>query len=168
MAAGRTSPKQEVMQETNRGVNPLTGRQWDLNSLIQKLLELQDALLESQEKNISLSAQIRDLERQVRDAEDLRIEHENQAQLLADKTRENKYLHQELSRMSSMLSVRLQDTEELRSTIIELQHQVKTSQSERDLLAIMLTEAEAQAKQTTRGDTVSKEKPGNWPFGKNK
>lgn len=156
------------MQETNRGVNPLTGRQWDLNSLIQKLLELQDALLESQEKNISLSAQIRDLERQVRDAEDLRIEHENQAQLLADKTRENKYLHQELSRMSSMLSVRLQDTEELRSTIIELQHQVKTSQSERDLLAIMLTEAEAQAKQTNRGDTISREKPSNWPFGKNK
>lgn len=155
--------------EPKTGVNPLTGRQWDLNSLIQKLLELQDALLESQEKNISLSAQIRDLERQVRDAEDVRIEHDNQAQLLADKTRENKYLHQELSRMSTLLSVRMQDVDELRATIVELQHQIKTSNSERDLLAIMLTEAEAQAKNKMDLSGSSKDaKPTNWPFLKGK
>ncbi len=158
--------------EPKTGVNPLTGRQWDLNSLIQKLLELQDALLESQEKNITLSAQIRDLERQVRDAEDLRVEHDNQAQMLADKTRENKYLHQELSRMSSMLSVRMQDVDDLRGSIVELQHQIKTSNSERDLLAIMLTEAEAQAKSNSKIDvsgTSGKEnKPTNWPFLKGK
>jgi hypothetical protein len=157
--------------EANKGVNPLTGRQWDLNSLIQKLLELQDALLESQEKNITLSAQIRDLERQVRDAEDLRIEHDNQAQMLADKTRENKYLHQELSRMSSVLNVRMQDVDELRSTISELQHQIKTSNSERDLLAIMLTEAEAQAKSNSKMEISGSgkdTKSNNWPFLKGK
>jgi predicted nuclease with TOPRIM domain len=159
------------MMEANKGVNPLTGRQWDLNSLIQKLLELQDALLESQEKNIMLIAQIRDLERQVRDIEDLRIEHDNQAQMLADKTRENKYLHQELSRMSSLLNVRMQDVDELRSTISELQHQIKNSNSERDLLAIMLTEAEAQAKSNSKIEISGNSKdtkPNNWPFLKGK
>jgi chromosome segregation ATPase len=132
--------------DANRTINPLTGRQWDLNSLIEKLLEVQDALLQSQERNITLSAQIRELERVVRDAEDMKIEHDNQAQLLADKTKENKYLHQELSRLSSMLGARLQEADELKASIAELQHQLKTSQSDRDLLAIMLTEAEAAAR----------------------
>lgn len=137
--------------DTNRTINPLTGRQWDMNSLIEKLLEIQEALLHSQEKNITMAAQVRELERQVRDAEDLKITHDNQAQLLADKTRENKYLHQELSRLTGMMASRLQENEEFKNVIAELQHQLKTSQSERDLLAIMLTEAEAAAKQTTGG-----------------
>jgi chromosome segregation ATPase len=149
----------------NHTINPLTGKQWDTNSLIERLLELQDALLQSQEKNITLSAQIRELERQVRDAEDLRTAHDNQAQLLADKSRENKYIHQELSRLSSMLAARLQEGEELRAGIVELQHQLKTSQSDRDLLAIMLTEAENAARQTTSGKldaTSSKKDTTNW------
>jgi hypothetical protein len=149
----------------NHTINPLTGNQWDINSLVERLLELQDALLQSQEKNITLSAQIRELERQVRDAEDLRTAHDNQAQLLADKSRENKYLHQELSRLSSMLAARLQEGEELRSAIVELQHQLKTSQSDRDLLAIMLTEAENAARQTTGGKleaTNSKKDTSTW------
>jgi hypothetical protein len=150
----------------NKTINPLTGRQWDMNSLIEKLLELQDALLQSQEKNITLAAQIRELERQTRDTEDLRITHDNQAQLLADKTRENKYLHQELSRLSSMLAARLQEGEEFKGVIAELQHQLKTSQSDRDLLAIMLTEAENVARQTTSGKMEAtsggKKDTGNW------
>lgn len=148
----------------NKTVNPLTGRHWDLNSLIEKLLELQDALLQSQEKIISLSAQIRELERQVRDAEDMKTAHDNQAQLLADKTRENKYLHQELSRLSSVFAAKMQEGEEFRAVIAELQHQLKTSQADRDLLAIMLTEAENSARQTGSGkmDASTGKKDTNW------
>lgn len=130
------------MMEANKTINPLTGRQWDINSLLEKLIELQESLLHSQEKTITMSAQIRDLERQVHDFDELRTEHDNQAQLLADKTRENKYLHQELSRMSSMISARIQESEELKASITEIQHQLKNSQTDRDLLAMMLTEAE--------------------------
>lgn len=136
--------------------------------MIEKLLELQDALLQSQEKIITLAAQIRELERMVRDAEDLRTAHENQVQLLADKSRENKYLHQELSRLSSMMGAKMQETDELKAGIIELQHQLKSSQSDRDLLAIMLTEAENSAKQVSGGkvDTASgstgSKKDTNW------
>ena len=150
--------------EANKTINPLTGRQWDLGSLIEKLLEVQDALLQSQERNITAAAQIRELERVVRDAEDMKIEHDNQAQLLADKTRENKYLHQELSRLSSMLGARLQESDELKATIAELQHQLKTSQSDRDLLAIMLTEAEAVARTNGGGKLESggKKDTSNW------
>jgi chromosome segregation ATPase len=133
----------------NNKINPLTGSQWDIDSLVENLLSVQDALLQSQEKIITLSAQVRELERQTRDAEDIRTAHDNQAQLLADKSRENKYLHQELSRLSSMLAARMQEGDELRATIAELQHQLKTSQSDRDLLAIMLTEAETAARQTS-------------------
>ena len=151
----------------NKTINPLTGRQWDLNSLIEKLLEIQDALLQSQERIITLSAQLREQERQSRDLEDLKITHDNQSQLLADKSRENKYLHQELSRLSSMLAARLQEGEELRATITELQHQLKTSQADRDLLAIMLTEAENAAKGSGTGKAEgagapSKKDTSNW------
>lgn len=134
------------MAEGNKLVNPVTGRQWDLNSLIEKLLELQEALLQSQERHITVMAQLRDLERVARDNEDLQQEHDNQSQLLADKTRENKYLHQELSRVSSALSTKLLDMDEMKATIADLQHQLKSTQSERDLLAIMLTEAEREGK----------------------
>jgi hypothetical protein len=138
--------------ETNRLINPGTGRQWDLNSLVEKLLELQDALLQSQERNITLTAQARELERVAHDHEDTRADLDNQNVLLSDKARENKYLHQELSRMSSVLSAKLLEIEELKTGIADLQHQLKTCQSERDLLAIMLTEAENAAKQGGKGD----------------
>lgn len=130
------------MAEGNRLINPVTGKQWDLNSLFEKLLEMQEALLQSQERKITLTAQLRELERVARDHDDLRQEHDNQTALLADKTRENKYIHQELSRISSALSTKLMDIEEMKATIADLQHQLKSCQSERDLLAIMLTEAE--------------------------
>lgn len=164
------------MVDSNRTTNPLTGRQWDLNSLLEKLYELQDALIQtqaklyemqdnlvqSQEKNISLSAQIRELERLNKDAEDIRIEHDNQAQLLADKTRENKYLHQELSRMSTVMNGRLQESEDLKAAIIDVQEQLKRCQSERDILAVMLTEAESAVKQGGRGETSPKDTQTNW------
>lgn len=147
------------MVETNRLINPVTGRQWDLQSLIEKLLELQDALLQAQERNITLTAQARELERIARDHEDMKIDMENQAALLADKSRENKYLHQELSRMSGVLSAKLLEVEELKTQIADIQHQLKTCQSERDLLAIMLTEAENAARQPGK-DT--KDDKSNW------
>lgn len=123
---------------------------------------MQDALLQAQERNITMSAQVRELERIVRDAEDMKIEHDNQTQLLADKTRENKYLHQELSRLSGLLGARLQESDELKATIAELQHQLKTSQSDRDLLAIMLTEAEAAARSHGGKLEGGKKDTSNW------
>jgi len=134
------------MVETNPIINPVTGRQWDLNSLIEKLLEMQDALLQSQERNLTLSTQARELERVARDAEDFRAELANQGQLLGDKSRENKHLHQELSRMATALDARVQEIDDLKSVIQEMQHSLKTVQSERDLLSVMLTEAENQAR----------------------
>ncbi len=149
--------------DLNRTTNPLTGRQWDLNSLIEKLLEIQDALLQAQEVNITLSLQIRELEKQTHDLEDLKVENDNQAQILADKNRENRHLHQELSRLSALLGARVQEIDGLKATIAELQHQVKTSQADRDLLAVMLTEAEQAAKQPgTRPEAGSKKDTSNW------
>lgn len=150
------------MVESNRLINPVTGRAWDIQSLVEKLLELQDALLQAQERNISLTAQARELERISRDHEDMKIDMENQAALLADKSRENKYLHQELSRMSGVLSAKLMEVEELRAQISDVMHQLKTVQSERDLLAIMLTEAEAAAKQAGAVKTDTKDTSSNW------
>ncbi|MBY0357340.1 MAG: hypothetical protein K2W82_05000 [Candidatus Obscuribacterales bacterium] len=138
----------------------------DINSLMEKLLAMQDSLLQAQEKNLTLAAQIRDLERQIRDVEELRIEHDNQSQLLADKTRENKHLHQELSRMSGMMNIRIQENEEMKTNIAELQHQLKNSQADRDLLAIMLTDAENAVRDESRSSSpnnrVSKENPKDW------
>jgi chromosome segregation ATPase len=149
------------MVETNRLINPTTGRTWDIQSLVEKLLELQDALLQAQERNISLAAQSRELERIARDHEDMKIDMENQAALLADKSRENKYLHQELSRMSGVLSAKLLEVEDMRNQITDVQHQLKTCQSERDLLAIMLTEAENAARQSGGGSRDSTQ-TANW------
>lgn len=157
---GMTASKaREPMVEANPTINPVTGRQWDLNSLIEKLLELQDALLEAQERTITLAAQVRDLERLARDADDLRSELANQAALLADRGRENKYLHQELSRMAGVVEAKAQDGEELKSVIADLQHQLKTCQSERDLLAAMLTEAENAARRTRRAEIDPEAQP---------
>ncbi len=144
------------MVDTNPTLNPVTGRQWDLNSLIEKLLELQDALLQSQERNIMLTAQTRELERVARDAEDLKSELANQGQLLSDKSRENKHLHQELTRMAGLMETRMQEVEDLKTVIGDLQHQLKTCQSERDLLAVMLTDAEQAARQVKRADSLSR------------
>lgn len=140
------------MVDTNPTINPVTGRQWDLNSLIEKLLELQDALLQAQERNLMLTAQARELERIARDGEDLKAELANQGTLLSDKSRENKHLHQELSRMASVLDAKMQEVEDLKTVIADVQHQLKTCQQERDLLAVMLTEAEALARQSRRGE----------------
>src|SRR5262249_4668280 len=142
---------------------PVTGRQWDLQSLIEKLLEVQETLLQAQERNISLTAQARELERIARDHEDVKVDMDNQAALLADKSRENKYLHQELSRMSGVLSQKLLEVEELKAQIADIQHQLKTCQSERDLLAIMLTEAENANRQNGSGTAASvKDSNSNW------
>jgi chromosome segregation ATPase len=150
------------MVETNRLINPITGRQWDVQSLIEKLLEMQDSLLQAQERNITLTAQARELERMARDHEDMKTDMENQAALLADKSRENKHLHQELSRMSSVLSAKLLETEELKNEITDQVHQLKTCQSERDLLAIMLTEAETAARQGSPAAVRDSKNESNW------
>jgi len=143
------------MVETNPTINPVTGRQWDLNSLIEKLLELQDALLQAQERTIMLGAQVRELERIARDAEDLKSELANQGALLADKSRENKHLHQELSRMAGLLETKAQEATDLKSVIADVQHQMRTIQQERDMLSGMLMEAENAARQVRRGDSGS-------------
>lgn len=109
---------------------------------MQRVLELQDQLLQAQEKNLVLTAQTRELERIARDSDDLKSELTAQGLLLADKTRENKHLHQELSRVTGVLDLKLNEVEELRSAVAELQQQLKMRESERDLLAVMLNEAE--------------------------
>ncbi len=147
------------MSETNSIINSST--EWDLNSLVKKLVEIQEALLESQEKTIVLEIQIRELERVARDTEDFKLELSNQAQLLADKTRENKQLHQELSHNASQLNLRIQEIEELKALTTDIQHQLKTCQSERDLLAVMLTEAE-QSTQLRSNSSSSQQVSSGW------
>lgn len=122
---------------------PDPNRQFDPHALMNRILELQDQLLQAQEKNLLLSAQTRELERIARDAEDLKAELTSQGLLLADKSRENKHLHQELSRVSSALDLKLTEVEELRALVADLQQQLKMRESERDLLAVMLNEAES-------------------------
>lgn len=129
-------------------VNPATSqsnpavRKWDVNTLLEKVAELQDTIVQAQERSLLLSAQTRELERIARDAEDLRVELTAQGLLLADKTKENKLLHQELSRVTTVLDLKLHEVEELKTALTDLQHQLKTRESERDLLAAMLSEAE--------------------------
>src|ERR1700678_3320744 len=65
-----------------------------------------------------------------------------QSLLLADKSRENKHLHEELSRVTAVLDVKLNEVEELRTTVSEVHQQLRLRESERDLLAVMLNEAE--------------------------
>jgi len=133
------------MVEANSTVSQTTQstKKWDVNTLLEKVVELQDMLVQAQERNLLLSAQTRELERIARDAEDLKAELTAQGLLLADKTRENKLLHQELSRVTTVLDVKLQEAEELKTSLTDLQHQLKTRESERDLLAVMLNEAES-------------------------
>lgn len=109
---------------------------------MERCIELQEELLQAQEKNLLLSAQLRELERIARDSEDMKAELTAQTLLLTDKSRENKHLHQELSRVTGVLDVKLNEVEELRAAVQELQQQLKMRESERDLLAVMLNEAE--------------------------
>lgn len=140
-------------QEPSQTVGP----QRDVKALLEKILELQDLLLQAQEKNLLLSAQARELERVARDTEDLRTELSAQGLILADKARENKTLHQEFSRLTSLLDAKLQDIEELKTTASELQHQVKSKEQERDILSVMLNEMENAQKRTVAQLTEAQE-----------
>jgi hypothetical protein len=135
-------------------------KKWDVNSLLEKVAELQDLLVQAQERNLLLSAQTRELERVARDADDLKAELNAQGLLLADKTRENKLLHQELSKVTTVLDVKLQEAEELRTAATDLQHQLKTRESERDLLAVMLNEAENDRRRAENEPTQGKDGQG--------
>ncbi len=123
-------------------------KQWNIKLLMEKVLVLQDLLLQAQEKNLLLSVQARELEHTARDTEDLKTELNTQGLILADKTRENKSLHQEFSRISNLLDTKVQEVEELKVVIMELQQQVKSKEQERDILTIMLNEMENAQKQT--------------------
>ncbi len=86
------------MPQDNKSVSPPAvedEEDIDLSGLIEKVIELQDLLLQSQEKNLVLSAQARELDQVARDAEDMKVELSAQSLLLADKSRENKQLHRE-------------------------------------------------------------------------
>ena len=134
--------------------NQATGKQWDVKTLLEKVLELQDLLMQAQEKNLLLSAQARELERAARDAEDLKAEVSAQGLVLADKSRENKTLHQEFSRVSSLLDAKLQEAEEAKSVIADLDQQVKNKEQERDILLVMLNEIEGAKKRTLADSTA--------------
>jgi len=150
------------MVEANSTVSQATqsAKKWDINSLLEKVAELQDLLVQAQERNLLLSAQTRELERVARDAEDLKAELNAQGLLLADKTRENKLLHQELSKVTTVLDVKLQEAEELRTAVTDLQHQLKTRESERDLLAVMLNEAENDRRRAENHEITQKDGAG--------
>jgi len=153
-------------------INPATGKQWDINSLMERIVELQDQLLQSQEKNLHLSAQTRELERIARDSEDLNAELTAQGLLLADKSRENKHLHQELSRVTGVLDTKLTEVEELRAAVSEMGQQLKMRESERDLLAVMLNEAESAHRRAEESliDAANRDQGAGWrlPFNKGK
>lgn len=123
-------------------------KQWDVKSLMEKVLELQDLLVQAQEKNLLLSAQARELERAARDTDDLKAELTAQGLILADKARENKSLHQEFSRLTSLLNGKMQKVEELNSSFADLHHQVKSREQERDILSVMLNDMESTHKRT--------------------
>jgi chromosome segregation ATPase len=90
-----------------------------------------------------------------RDGQDLKAELENQSAMLADKTRENKQIHQDLARVTTMLEDKLKDLEETKIQNADLLHQLRQRESERDLLAVLLTEKE---KETSQGRTGSLER----------
>jgi hypothetical protein len=142
----------------------------DPAALTQRLVELQEQLLHAQEKNLMLTAQVRELERTARDTDDLKAELTSQGLLLADKTKENKNIHQELSRVTGLLDVKLNEAEELRAVVADLQQQLKMRESERDLLAVMLNEQEVaqrrQVEEMMAAANAEKEqnKSRVWPF----
>jgi hypothetical protein len=123
-----------------------TGKQWDIKSLLEKVLELQELVIQAQEKNLLLSAQARELERAAHDSEDLKAELSAQVLVLADKTRENKTLHQEFSRISSLLDIKIQEMDEIKAVVADLEQQVKNKEQERDILLVMINEMEGNQK----------------------
>ncbi|MBZ0189890.1 MAG: hypothetical protein K8F91_26830 [Candidatus Obscuribacterales bacterium] len=129
-------------QQVQKGQNAL-GTQ-NVQALVSKIVELQEKLVESQEKNVMLSTQLREMEMMARDGDDLKGELANHSAMLSDKSRENKRLHQDLARLTTTLEEKLAELEELRAGTNDLQHQLKQRESERDLLAVMLTEKEQQ------------------------
>ena len=139
------------MVETDSSMNSIVNKSLEAGgdmSYTDKVVELQDQLLQSQERNLLLSAQARELERSLRDSDDLQAEMASQSLILADKTRENKRLHQELSRVTTTLESKLKELEELNSQFVDLQHQLKTRELERDRLSVMLYEIESSQKHT--------------------
>ncbi len=165
------------MSEHNKNLSQLAkdNEELDFSGLIEKVIELQDSLLQAQEKNILLAAQARELDRVARDADDLKAELSAQSLLLSDKSRENKHLHQELSRATSLLDVKLNESEELKSALADLGQQLRAREAERDRLAVMLNEAEnaqkrAEAEKLVAQQQAQQEPPSiGWPFsGKSK
>lgn len=123
------------------------GERLNIQAMVNKIVELQDKLVEAQERNIVLSTQLREMEMMARDGQDLKAELSNQSALLADKSRENKQLHQDLANVTALLEQKLKEYEELHASFSDIQHQLKQRESERDLLAVMLTEKEKEHQQ---------------------
>jgi hypothetical protein len=141
---------------SNTGIDPRA----NVQALVNKIVELQDKLVEAQEKNLILATQLREMEMMARDGQDLKAELENQSAMLADKTRENKQLHQDLARVTTMLEEKLKDLEETKIQNTDLVHQLRQRESERDLLAVMLTEKEKESALKSTG--TFKEDKGGW------
>jgi len=138
-------------QQVQKGQNAL-GTQ-NVQALVSKIVELQEKLVDAQEKNVVLGTQLREMEMMARDGEDLKGELNNQSALLGDKSRENKRLHQDLAKLTTTLEEKLKELEEMKAANMDLQHQLKQRESERDLLAVMLTEKEKE--QAQQGSTRS-------------
>ncbi len=58
-----------------------------IQQMVNKIVELQDKLVEAQEKNLVLSTQLREMEMASRDSDDLKAELSNQTSIMADKIR---------------------------------------------------------------------------------
>lgn len=149
---------------SNTGIDPRA----NVQALVNKIVELQDKLVEAQEKNLILATQLREMEMMARDGQDLKAELENQSAMLADKTRENKQLHQDLARVTTMLEEKLKDLEETKLQNTDLVHQLRQRESERDLLAVMLTEKEKESTLRSTGTFKNEQEKGGWPFGRKK
>jgi chromosome segregation ATPase len=119
---------------------------------VDRIIQLQEQLLQAQERNLLLSAQANEFERTLHDCQDLQSEMAAQRLILTDKTRENKRLHTELSRVVATLESKLRELQELGKTVADLQHQLKTREAERDRLSEMLYKMEGSHK--TNGDAV--------------
>lgn len=143
---------------SNTGIDPRA----NVQALVNKIVELQDKLVEAQEKNLILATQLREMEMMARDGQDLKAELENQSAMLADKTRENKQLHQDLARVTTMLEEKLKDLEETKTQNTDLVHQLRQRESERDLLAVMLTEKEKESTLKATGTFKDQQDKGGW------
>lgn len=149
---------------SNTGLDPRA----NVQALVNKIVELQDKLVEAQEKNLILATQLREMEMMARDGQDLKAELENQSAMLADKTRENKQLHQDIARVTTMLEEKLKDLEETKVQNTDLIHQLRQRESERDLLAVMLTEKEKESTLRNTGTFKNdQDNKGGW-FGRKK